>query len=631
MAPTRILIVEDESIIARDLQRQLQEMGYEPVDITGSGEGAIAAAEAHRPHLVLMDVHLSGPLDGIDAAIAIRQRFSIPSIFLTAYATDEVINRAKAAEPVGYVIKPFDEQSLRTTIEVGLHKDRADRRLRLQSAALNAAANAMVITDPDGTIEWVNPAFTAMTGYAPHEAVGRNPRDLVKSGQHDAAFYHEMWETLRAGLVWEGEIINRRKDGTHYVEEQTITPVLDADGRIAHYIGVKRDLTEHKRMQQQFLQAQKMEVVGRLAGGIAHDFNNLLTVINGTAELSLMDLPADATLRADLEQIREAGDRAVRLTRQLLAFSRRQVVAPEVVEVGAHVEAASRMLQRLIGEDIHLVIACEPAREHVLIDPGHLEQVLLNLVVNARDAMPGGGTLTVATRALVVDEAMATRHQGLSPGRYLELTVTDTGVGMTEDIRARIFEPFFTTKEPGKGTGLGLATVAGIVGQCGGVILVDSTPGKGTRFTVLLPGVDEGRPAGMLRRTARQERGSETILLVEDEPALRQLVTRMLEGAGYTVLAAGNAVEAQAHVDGHVGPIHLLLTDVILPGLDGPTLARQLVAAHPGLRVLFTSGYTDDKRLQAGDSPHHFLAKPFTVAELTRKVRAALAPTVPAG
>ena len=745
---TRILIVEDEGIIARDIQRQLLDLGYDPVDMAVEGEEAVALARQHHPELVLMDIHLAGQMDGIDAATTIKHELQIPCVFLTAYATNEVVERAKAADPSGYIIKPFDAQILRTTIEIALNKDRLDKRLRkseaglaeaqriahvgswehdiatgvgawseesyaimellepgtpitypsflscihpddhaiietmfrqsvqtgisvevefrvpradgstkfvrgrcqtyfapdgrpiraagtlqdvtslrraeellrLQSAALNSSANGVVITNRDGIIEWVNPAFTTVTGYALEEAVGRNTRDLLKSGVHDREFYTRMWATILRGQVWHGEMTNRRKDGTHHLEDLTITPVRNEAGVITHFVGVKRDLTEQKRLEQQFLQAQKMEVIGRLAGGVAHDFNNLLTIINGTCELALMELPTAHPMRSEFEEIQGAGDRAARLTRQLLAFSRQQMLSPAVVNLGMQVTQSAKMLRRLIGEDIRLDLrSADDTTLTVLVDPSQLEQVMLNLAVNARDAMPGGGTLTVATGHAVLGESEAA-EEGVKPGGYVSLSVTDTGIGMSPEVRERIFEPFFTTKGQGKGTGLGLATVYRVVHQSGGTIQVTSEVGTGSTFRVLMPQVTEPVEGATAFETQRSV-GSETILLVEDESALRDMTARMLESAGYRVVTAQNGMDALELLKEYP-EIALVITDVVMPGMSGSDLAQEVSTRRPNLHVLFVSGYTDD-RLGPVLTSHgaNFLHKPFTVAALTRKVR----------
>ena len=509
----------------------------------------------------------------------------------------------------------------------GSPRIQAEVTLRLQSAALNAAANPIVITDRAGVIIWANPAFTELSGYSIDEAVGRNPRDLVKSGVHSAEFYKEMWDTVLAGRVWRGEMTNRRKDGTHYPEELTITPVHNDGGEITHFIAIKRDLSNEKTLQSQFLQSQKMESVGRLAGGVAHDFNNLLTVINGTVDLALTALSPNDPLHADLREIQGAGERATALTRQLLAFSRQQVMRPQVLSLNGLIMDLLKMLGRLIGEDVELITDLAEDLGPVMADAGQLEQVIVNLTVNARDAMPRGGTLTFVTRNVVLNEALAAGDGGLPPGSYVVLSVHDTSAGMDEVTRARIFEPFYTTKEPGKGTGLGLSTVYGIVTQSGGSISVDSAPGRGTTFRVYLARV--ATPA-VERRHARPPAalavGTETVLVVDDEAALRSVASRILSRHGYRVLTAGNGGEAILLLERHEGPIDLLLSDVVMPGMSGPQLGERLQQRYPGIKLLFTSGYTDDVALRygLGGDRVQFIGKPYSIVDLTRKVREVL-------
>jgi PAS domain S-box-containing protein len=499
----------------------------------------------------------------------------------------------------------------------------ADEALRLHSAALNAAASAIVITALDGTIEWVNVAFSALSGYSAEEAVGRNPRDLVKSGVHEPAFYKHMWDTLLAGDVWSGEMTNRRKDGGVYAEEMTITPVRGADGQVKHFIAIKRDLTEQRELAAQFLQAQKMEIVGRLTGVVAHDFNNLLTIINATAELAANGLKLDDPLRVDLQEISRAGERAEGLTRQLLAFSRKQVMQPRILDLSTQVVELQRMLQRLVGEDVALVIVPAEGVGAVMADPGQIEQVILNLVVNARDAMPGGGTLTIETRDATFDEVHAAQHLSLEPGSYAMLAVSDTGVGMDAATHARIFEPFFTTKDPGKGTGLGLSTVFRIVEESGGGVWVYSEVGKGTTFKVYLPRVEDTPGAQQIAAAAMSARGTETLIVVEDDTALRHLTQRVLESAGFTVLVAASGTDALQLLERHDGLVDLMLTDVVMPGMKGPELAARAVDVRPLMKVLYTSGYTDHAIVRHGilDTGRFFISKPYATGELTRKVR----------
>jgi two-component system cell cycle sensor histidine kinase/response regulator CckA len=506
---------------------------------------------------------------------------------------------------------------------------RAEATTRLLGEALNAAANAMMITDRDGAIEWVNPAFSRDTGYGLDEVRGRNPRDLVKSGLQESAHYAALWSTIQAGGVWRGELTNRRRDGSLYPVELTVTPIRGHDGRIGHFIAVQRDLTEEKRLEAQFLQAQKLEIVGRLAGGIAHDFNNLLTIINGTADLITMGLDAGHPMSGDLAQIKRAGERAASLTRQLLAFSRKQSDADDVLDLGALIADWRRMLQRLIGETIVLDVAAHADHGGIIkANQGQIEQILMNLAVNARDAMPDGGRLTVAVDTAEVADGTALTP-AVAPGSYVRLSVTDTGAGIDAPTRERIFEPFFTTKEPGRGTGLGLATVYGIVHRLRGGIDVKSRPGAGTSFVIHLPAWSEpARPADA-HAASSLTRGTETIAVVEDEEPLRALASRMLTSAGYTVLSAAHPVDALDLVRRHSGPLHLLLTDVVLPGVNGRELARRVIELRPEVAVLFTSGYTDDEIVRLGvlDRSAHFISKPYTAAALTRKVRALLEQT----
>ena len=384
------------------------------------------------------------------------------------------------------------------------------------------------------------------------------------------------------------------------------------------------NITERRRLEEQLRQSQRLEAVGSLAGGIAHDFNNLLSVILGQSELLLRRSRAGDPALKRVEEIRKAGERAALLTRQLLAFSRKQVLVPEVLDLGAVITDLASMLRRLIGEDIVLRSVIRPDSGPVRADRGQIEQVIVNLVVNARDAMPEGGTISVEVGNADLDAAYAASHPPAAPGRYVMLAVSDTGMGMDAATRARVFEPFFTTKEKGKGTGLGLATVYGIVKQSGGYVWLYSEPGKGATFKIYLPrleGVAEVRAAP--RRPAPAPRGTETVLLVEDEEMLRALAREVLEESGYRVLAAGGGEEALRVAGAHDGAIHLLLTDVVMPGMSGRAVAEQLASSRPGMKVLYTSGYTDDAVFQRGVLPEGtaFIAKPFTTEGLTRKVR----------
>jgi two-component system, cell cycle sensor histidine kinase and response regulator CckA len=410
-------------------------------------------------------------------------------------------------------------------------------------------------------------------------------------------------------------------DGTHRYMEGHGRFVPDANGQPDVLLGVAIDVTERRLTELQLQQAQKMEAIGRLAGGVAHDFNNLLTAILGHAEL-IMAHVADPGVRADIEEITKAGHRATRLTRQLLAFSRKQRLVPQVLDLNGVVVDLGKMLMRVIGEDIRLEIQTGPMLEHTKVDPVQVEQLLLNLVVNSRDAMPQGGTVRISTANAQIDAEFAQRHQGAVPGRYVTLTVQDYGCGMDRDTLAHAFEPFFTTKGPAKGTGLGLATVYGIVNQSGGYVTIDSTPGVGTTVTAYLPAVAEPLQPVVERSTARALFGNETILLAEDDPSVRTLIVRTLSRHGYQILEARDIAEAIAFARRKNGPIHLLLTDIVMPDMSGPNLAQLVVRDHPDIKVLYVSGFPwSDAAGAAAGSRASFLAKPFTPTALATSVR----------
>ena len=502
----------------------------------------------------------------------------------------------------------------------------AEAERMLLMTAIEQSADGIVITDAKGTIEYVNPAFSRVSGYSREEALGKNPR-LLKSGMHDEAYYRKLWSTILGGEIWQDEITNRRKDGSLYPEQMTITPVRDQRGEITHFIAIQTEVTERKRLEQQLRQAQKMEAVGRLAGGVAHDFNNLLTIISGYGGLLLEHPGTIEPLRGYVNEISNASGRAASLTRQLLAFSRQQVLAPRVLGLNAVVANIEKMLKRLIGEDINLVTILGESLWPVKADPGQLEQVLLNLALNARDAMPNGGVLTIETANVEMDSTSAQSHPPLSPGPYVLLAISDTGIGMDAETQARIFDPFFTTKEKGKGTGLGLATVYGIVKQSGGYIWVYSEVGKGTTFKIYLPRTEEEvEESGPGRSGVEALQGTETLLLVEDEDVVRALVRNVLKEKGYRVLEASRGEEALELAEQYWGPIDLLVTDVVMPQMGGRELARRLVSLHPQIKVLYISGYTDNPSWYQGglDSGVAFLQKPFSPEALAHKVREVL-------
>ncbi len=492
--------------------------------------------------------------------------------------------------------------------------------------AIEQAAETIVITNAEGTIQYVNPAFERTTGYTPAEAIGQNPR-ILKSGKQDDAFYKMMWDTLVRGEIWSGHLVNMKKNGELYTENATISPVRDASGNTINYVAVKRDITNELTLDEQFRQVQKMEAVGRLAGGVAHDFNNMLGVILGYIEMAMLKVDPSQPLHADLDEIRKAAARSVDLVRQLLAFARKQIVAPKVLDLNEAIADMLKMLQRLIGEDINL--SWQPGANLwlVKIDPSQIDQILANLCINARDAITDVGKVAIMTANSTFDEDYCAEHAGFVPGEYVRLAVSDNGCGMDKETLALIFEPFFTTKDVGKGTGLGLASIYGAVKQNNGFINAYSEPGLGTTFTIYLP-----RHSGNTLQARTEDvaepvlRGHETILLAEDEPAILRLITVLLEKQGYTVVAASTPDEAIRLAREYPGEIHLLITDVIMPEMNGCDLAKNLLSGHPHLKRLFMSGYTADAIAHHSllDEGVYFIQKPFSIKDLAAKVREAL-------
>jgi PAS domain S-box-containing protein len=483
---------------------------------------------------------------------------------------------------------------------------------------------AAVITNLRGYTMFCNQYFLTATGWERDEFIGHRVTDFLVP--EDRARVSGILQNFSKDTPshWTTEPGVLTKNGKVRWLQATNLVLRDAQGNPVAVATVGADITEHRALQEQYLHAQKMEGLGRLAGGVAHDFNNLLTVINGYSDIVFQKLQEGDPLRSNLDQVRKAGARAVDLTQQLLAFSRRQMIQPKPMDLNLVVADSETMWKRLLGENIHLVTSLNPALGPVMADAGQIHQVLMNLVVNARDAMPDGGKLTIETSNADIDPVYAAANSEAVAGPYILLAVSDTGAGMDEETRKRIFEPFFTTKPPGAGSGLGLATVYGIVKQNHGWISVSSEPGKGTAFKIYLPRL-ESKPsraeAPVPMRAGKP--CSETILLVEDQDDVRRLAKTVLEECGYRVLASSSGPKALALVESHPGPIHLLLTDVVLPGMNGRELAERLTAARPGIRVLFTSGYTHEAAALRTvlDRGLAFLPKPYAPHAMAAKVR----------
>jgi two-component system cell cycle sensor histidine kinase/response regulator CckA len=510
------------------------------------------------------------------------------------------------------------------SVERQHHK--SEETLRKLWRSVEQSADIVIIMDRSGVMEYVNPAFEALTGYSRQEAIGQT-LGVLKSEQQAGELYEEMWNTVLSGNVFRGIVMNRKKNGETLIIEKALTPLRDGNGQITHFISTGHDITEHRKLESDLRQAQKMDAIGRLAGGVAHDFNNLLLVISAYAELMLDSLAEQDPLRRNVAEIMTASRRAADLTRQLLAFGRKQVQLLQVLDLNTVVAEIIAMLPRLIGEDIDLVFAPAHDLGKVKADPVQIEQVVMNLAANARDAMPCSGTLTIETATVLVDESYVQRHSIVPRGDYVLLTVADSGQGIAAEHLPHIFEPFYTTKEKGKGTGLGLATVYGIVKQNGGFVWVYSEPGLGTTFKIYLPRVQSlSGEVRILKPAEECPRGCETLLLVEDETSVRQASRDFLIRSGYNVLEANDGEEGLRVSHHHRGPIHLMITDVVMPRMSGPQLAERLADERPDMKVLFVSGYAENTVLQHGkiDVNTRFLQKPFSLKTLARKVREVL-------
>ncbi len=502
----------------------------------------------------------------------------------------------------------------------------AEQHLSKLSCAVEHSADTVIVANSQGIIEYVNPAFETVTGWSLEEIAGKN-LTILNSELQVPLFYRELWEKIRSGEV-RNIVVKRKKNGEVYYVDENVSPIKNGEGRITHFVSNGRDLTERLRIEAELLQSQKMDAIGRLAGGVAHDFNNLLTIITSYSELALDSVVPGSATQSRLREILSAAHRAAELTRQLLAFGRKQPQALRVADLNPVIDTIVKSLHRLIGEDIEMVFAPGQGLGQVRLDPVQIEQILMNLAANSRDAMPQGGHLTIATANVELDQAYVDRKRAIIPiGRYAVITVTDTGSGIPLDHLPHVFEPFYTTKPSGKGTGLGLATVYGIVKQNNGFVWVYSEPELGTTFNIYLPCVASRTPAVEVSEQSDDQsiRGSETVLLVEDEEALRRAIVEFLSLSGYKVLEARNGLEALSVVKNHGAALDLAVTDVVMPFMSGGQLAKELKTLRPETRVLFVSGYAGQTvSNHSVDVENNFLQKPFTLNQLAKKVRSLL-------
>ena len=630
MANNRILVVEDEHIVALDIKMHLEKYGYEVPATCPSGEEALEKIEEVRPILVLMDIKLQGKLDGLQTAQEIRSRYHTPVILLTAYADEETIQRAKVSQPFAYIIKPFEERELRTAIVIALYRHEMEQKVsereKLFSTTLNSITDGVVVTDTDSTITFANPVATAMLGAEGASLVGRSLQSLaaMEDRKLGTPEHEERSQTFL--------MVPDRPD---LPVEHSVTPLVDETGQTTGSVWVFRDvsrrLASEKALQEsnaQLRQAQKMEAVGRLSGGIAHDFNNLLTVIMGYSKLigqQLSDLPPTAAeaIKRDVDGIQKAAGKSVTLTRQLLAFSRHQIMEPKVLSINSIIQDVEKMVKRLLTERIRTYLSLYAQPDTVFVDQGQIEQVIMNLVVNARDAMSGSGSLQIRTRNVSCDSLLPVASGDLPPGEYVCLEIEDSGSGISKENLSRIFEPFFTTKERGSGTGLGLSTVYGIVRQTQGHIDVESVVDQGTTFRIYLPMVAEAAAEEEPVETQHPDvSGRETVLLVEDDDQIRSMLLRILREKGYTVLESRNAGEGLLITEDQSETFDLVISDVVMPHMTGDQLAERILRRRPKVKILLMSGYPENfPDTEEISEQVWFLQKPFQPEDFLLRVR----------
>ena len=617
----QILVVEDEGLIAEDVRRRLERLGYAVPDVAASGREALRLARANVLDLVLMDIHLQGDMDGIATAKAMWEELRLPVIYMTAHADEETVSRATATGPLAYILKPVSDLSLRSTVQIALYRHEMEDRVHASEAWLEATlrnvVDGILATGPSGEVLFLNAAAEQLTGWSGAEAKGRTLLDVLQLHEESGDDTRAIWPLdLRAGERRYYRLASRANGGTPV---EVCCAENRAEAKRLGSILVLRDIRAQREMEGRMIQSQRMEAIANMAGGLAHDFNNLLMVVLGYADELAKDLP-NAKDRERAMAIKQAATVASSISRQLLTLSRREVSKTELIELDGVIAEMEPLLAQSLGSGCKLVLELGSSAALVRADRNRFKQVFLNLAMNARDAMKERGELRISTSRIEIGAANP-HWPNCRAGRYLRIRVQDSGQGMDDATLPRIFEPFFTTTQPGSGTGLGLAVVHAIITQSEGYIMAASEVGKGTSFEILLPRAEKSQKATDPPKAAGMAAGAPRVLVVDDEDGVRRLMHGCLKREGYEMLEARDAEEAERIARACPGPIHLLVTDVAMPGMSGPQLAARLKPLRPEMKTLFVTGSGSDMLDRAGLSPEELLAKPFQVPELTSRVR----------